>query len=94
MMLPIGDHTKEAIRGLAGEQGLLVAEKPDSQEICFVPDGDYAGFVERTAPAADRSGPLLDRAGRELGRHGGVHQDLGRAQVRAGAVVGCQGRAR
>jgi tRNA-specific 2-thiouridylase len=51
-----------------------VADKAESQEICFVPDGDYAAFVEREAPAADRSGSLLDREGRELGRHGGVHR--------------------
>ena len=44
---------------------LRVADKAESQEICFVPDGDYAGFVERKAAPADRSGPILDAAGRE-----------------------------
>jgi tRNA-specific 2-thiouridylase len=51
-----------------------VADKAESQEICFVPDGDYAGFVEREAPEEDRSGPVVDAEGRELGRHGGVHR--------------------
>ena len=62
------------MRRLARERGLRVADKAESQEICFVPDGDYAGFVERNAPAADRSGPIVDAGGREIGRHGGVHR--------------------
>jgi len=62
------------VRRLARERGLRVADKAESQEICFVPDGDYAGFVERNAPAADRSGPIVDAGGREIGRHGGVHR--------------------
>jgi tRNA-specific 2-thiouridylase len=51
-----------------------VADKAESQEICFVPDGDYAGFVERNAPEADRSGPIVDADGHEIGRHRGVHR--------------------
>jgi tRNA-specific 2-thiouridylase len=50
-----------------------VADKAESQEICFVPDGDYAAFVERKAPPEDRSGPVVDAEGRALGRHAGVH---------------------
>lgn len=73
-LFPVGHLEKAEVRRLAREGGLPVADKAESQEICFVPDGDYAGFVERSSPAADRSGPILDRAGRELGRHGGVHR--------------------
>jgi tRNA-specific 2-thiouridylase len=61
------------VREIARERGLPVAEKAESQEICFVPDGDYARFVEREVPG-DRSGPIVDAAGREVGRHAGVHR--------------------
>ena len=61
--------------------GLTVADKPDSQEICFVPDGDYAAFIERQSdtPAGDagglkRDGTIVNQAGDVLGRHGGVHK--------------------
>ena len=46
-MLPLATYTKPQIRAIAQEAGLIVANKPDSQEICFVPDKDYAGFIER-----------------------------------------------
>ena len=71
---PVGDLAKAEVRRLARERGLPVAEKPESQEICFVPDGDYAAFVERRAGPGDRSGPIVDEGGRELGRHAGVHR--------------------
>ena len=71
MLLPVGEHPKERIREMAAEAGLPVADKPDSQEICFIPDGDYRKFVsERTAP---RPGKLVDSAGEVLGSHPGVH---------------------
>jgi tRNA-specific 2-thiouridylase len=73
-LFPVGGLEKAEVRRLARERGLGVADKTESQEICFVPDGDYAGFVERNAPAGDRSGPILDSGGREVGRHGGVHR--------------------
>jgi tRNA-uridine 2-sulfurtransferase len=73
-LFPVGHLEKAEVRRLARERGLPVAEKAESQEICFVPDGDYAGFVERSAPAADRSGPVVNAAGREVGRHRGVHR--------------------
>ena len=73
-LFPVGHLEKAEVRRLARERGLRVADKAESQEICFVPDGDYAGFVERNAPAADRSGPIVDAGGREIGRHGGVHR--------------------
>ena len=73
-IFPVGDLDKAQVRRIARERGLPVADKAESQEICFVPDGDYAGFVERQASGAARPGPILDEAGRELGRHGGVHR--------------------
>jgi tRNA-specific 2-thiouridylase len=73
-LFPVGHLEKAEVRRLARERGLRVADKAESQEICFVPDGDYAAFVERSAPAADRSGPIVDTGGREIGRHGGVHR--------------------
>ena len=73
-LFPVGHLDKTEVRRLARELGLRVADKAESQEICFVPDGDYAAFVEREAAPADRSGPILDAGGREIGRHGGVHR--------------------
>jgi tRNA-uridine 2-sulfurtransferase len=73
-LFPVGDLRKEDVRRLAAERRLPTADKPESQEICFVPDGDYASFVARQAPAADRSGPIVDGEGRRLGRHEGVHR--------------------
>src|SRR5687768_13641739 len=73
-VFPVGHLNKDEVRRIAAERDLPTADKPESQEICFVPDGDYAGFVERRAGAADRSGPIVDRAGRTVGRHEGVHR--------------------
>jgi tRNA-specific 2-thiouridylase len=73
-LFPVGHLEKAEVRRLARERGLRVADKAESQEICFVPDGDYAGFVERSAPVEDRSGPIVDAAGRDIGRHAGVHR--------------------
>ena len=72
-LFPVGELTKPEVRRLAAERGLPTADKHESQEICFVPDGNVARFVEKNAPAADRSGPIVDAEGRELGRHAGVH---------------------
>jgi tRNA-specific 2-thiouridylase len=73
-VFPVGDLTKAEVRRLAAERGLPTADKAESQEICFVPDDDYAGFVEREAPVADRSGPIVDTRGRPLGSHPGIHR--------------------
>jgi tRNA-uridine 2-sulfurtransferase len=73
-VFPVGHLRKDEVRALARERRLPTAFKAESQEICFVPDDDYAGFVERNAPAEDRSGPILDGEGRALGRHGGIHR--------------------
>ncbi|MBI1303452.1 MAG: tRNA 2-thiouridine(34) synthase MnmA [Phycisphaera sp.] len=72
MLLPIGGFEKPRVRELAREFGLPVSDKPDSQEICFVPD-DYASFLERRQPARFESGAIEDESGRVLGTHEG-HQ--------------------
>jgi tRNA-specific 2-thiouridylase len=72
-VFPLGDLHKTAVRELARAHGLPVAEKPDSQEICFVPGNDYAAVVEKRAPGAARPGPVVDTAGHTIGQHGGVH---------------------
>jgi tRNA-uridine 2-sulfurtransferase len=72
-MFPVGTLTKHEVRAHAHERGLAVADKPDSHEICFVPDGDAAGFVERAADAALPEAEVVDTAGRVLGSHRGVH---------------------
>jgi tRNA-uridine 2-sulfurtransferase len=71
---PVGTLTKAEVRAQARRLGLKVAEKPDSQEICFVPDGDYASFVARREPAVTRSGSIVDTHGQVLATHGGVHR--------------------
>jgi tRNA-specific 2-thiouridylase len=73
LLFPLGELDKPLVRALAERAGLpVVAKKPDSQEICFVPDGDHAAVVERAAgPLAD--GPLVHIGGRALGRHRGIH---------------------
>jgi tRNA-specific 2-thiouridylase len=73
-VFPVGELTKPEVRLLAAARRLPTADKRESQEICFVPDGRYAAFVERNTPASDRSGPIVDVAGRTLGRHEGVHR--------------------
>ena len=69
---PVGDLTKDEVREHARRLGLVTADKPDSQEICFVPDGDYRGFLRRREPRVFRPGAIVDTSGRVLGRHGGV----------------------
>lgn len=74
MVLPIGGFTKPEIRAKAEALGLPVFDKPDSQEICFVPDNDYAGLVERRRPDLARAGEIVDTEGNVLGGHGGQHR--------------------
>jgi tRNA-specific 2-thiouridylase len=71
---PVGHLDKDTVREHARRLELRVASKPDSQEICFVPDGDYAAFIERAAPGLKRSGAIVDRDGERLGTHAGVHR--------------------
>jgi len=71
---PVGDRMKEAVREYARRRRLPVAEKPDSQEICFIPDHDYKSFIERHAPSPLPGGSFVDERGQVLGRHDGVHR--------------------
>jgi tRNA-specific 2-thiouridylase len=73
-VFPVGDRPKEAVREYARTRQLPVADKPDSQEICFIPDDDYASFVAGRAPGAAREGVIVDERGRVLGSHGGIHR--------------------
>jgi tRNA-specific 2-thiouridylase len=73
-MFPVGHLTKAEVREHARQHGLVVADKPDSHEICFVPDGEAGSFVERRLGNEDRSGEIVDSGGRVLGRHRGLHR--------------------
>jgi tRNA-specific 2-thiouridylase len=73
-VFPVGALTKPEVRDQARRLGLVVAEKPDSQEICFVPDGDYAAFVAKKEPAVARVGTIVNERGDRLAGHGGVHR--------------------
>lgn len=79
-LMPVGEYTKDKIREIAQEAGLPVAHKPDSQEICFVPDNDYAGFIDREAGKGSVPGPgnFVTASGEILGRHKGItHYTIG-----------------
>jgi tRNA-specific 2-thiouridylase len=82
-VFPLGDLTKEQVRETARRHGLIVADKSESQEICFIPDGDYASFIERYGEGMDgksgaarsfSQGPVVDAGGRILGVHKGIHR--------------------
>jgi tRNA-uridine 2-sulfurtransferase len=78
LRFPLGGLPKAEVRAMAAEMGLGVAMKPDSQDICFVPDGDYASVVRKVRPEAETDGAILDLQGRELGRHKGlIHYTVG-----------------
>jgi len=93
---PLGELEKEDVRARARELGLVTADKAESQEICFVPDGDYASAVEKIRPdALPGTGEIVDRAGRVLGAHPGIHhftvgqrRGLGLSSERALYVAG------
>jgi tRNA-specific 2-thiouridylase len=88
LRFPLGDLPKAAVRDIARELGLVVAEKPDSQDICFVPDGDYAAVVKKVRPEAAAPGEIVDLQGRVLGLHSGlVHFTVGQ---RRGLDIGGQ----
>jgi tRNA-specific 2-thiouridylase len=74
MLLPIGEMKKSDVRALAKELGLPTFDKPDSQEICFVPDNDYAGLVERRRPELAKEGVIVDEQGAVVGEHAGQHR--------------------
>ena len=71
---PVGHLQKHEVRAIARAKGLPVADKPDSHEICFIPDGDHASFVAKHAPEAAKAGVFTDVAGRVVGTHEGAHR--------------------
>ncbi|MDP1028333.1 tRNA 2-thiouridine(34) synthase MnmA [Sphingomonas sp. KR1UV-12] len=88
LRFPLGGLPKDRVRAIAAELGLGVAAKPDSQDICFVPDGDYAGLVKKLRPEAATGGDIVDLSGAKLGEHRGlVHFTVGQ---RKGLEVGGQ----
>lgn len=77
-MFPLGEYDKHHVREIAEEAGLQVAHKPDSQEICFVPDNDYAGFIEQETGQKEEPGNFVSVSGEVLGRHKGIgHYTIG-----------------
>ncbi|HYJ52694.1 MAG TPA: tRNA 2-thiouridine(34) synthase MnmA [Allosphingosinicella sp.] len=88
LRFPLGDLPKSAVREIARELALAVAGKPDSQDICFVPDGDYARVVKKVRPEAAIPGEIVDQSGRVLGAHRGlIHFTVGQ---RRGLEIGGQ----
>ena len=88
LRFPLGGMPKTHVRAIAKELGLIVAMKPDSQDICFVPDGDYASVVRKIRPDADTGGDIVHLDGRVLGQHKGmIHYTVGQ---RKGLEVGGQ----
>ena len=71
-LFPLGELTKPQVRQLAAEMGLPVAERPDSQDLCFLGAGDYRQFLLRNAPQVHTPGPILDRLGQQIGEHQGL----------------------
>ena len=90
VLLPLGKYTKEEIRKIAGDTGLEVEKKKDSQDICFIPDGDYAKFIRENSDRVSESGDFVDTDGKILGKHLGlVNYTLGQ---RRGLGVSSTGR--
>ena len=88
LRFPLGGMPKADVRAIAAELNLGVAAKPDSQDICFVPDGDYAGVVRKIRPEAESDGEIVDLSGHVLGRHRGlIHYTVGQ---RRGIEIGGQ----
>ena len=86
LRFPLGDLPKPRVREIAAELGLGVASKPDSQDICFVPDRDYAALVRKLRPEADTRGDIVDLSGAKLGEHRGlIHFTVGQ---RRGLEIG------
>ncbi|MDE7242820.1 MAG: tRNA 2-thiouridine(34) synthase MnmA [Oscillospiraceae bacterium] len=72
LLLPVGNYGKASVRAMAEERGLCCARKPDSQDICFIPDGDYPGFLRRWGGMELIPGDFVDMQGRVLGKHRGL----------------------
>ena len=77
-LMPLYGYNKDEVRAIALEQGLLSAQKPDSQEICFIPDDDYAGFLQNYTGRTSEPGYFVDKTGKQLGPHKGlIHYTIG-----------------
>lgn len=77
-LMPVGEYTKDEIRQIAKEINLRIANKPDSQEICFIPDNNYAGFIEESTGKAPIPGNFVDMQGNVIGKHKGIiHYTIG-----------------
>ena len=92
-LFPLGEMTKPEVRDLARKHGLALAEKPDSQEICFVPGGDYKRFIdaylaERGETLPDTAGELVTASGEVIGEHGGIHNYTVGQRKRLGVATG------
>lgn len=73
-LFPIGDFTKETIRAIASEKHLILKDKPDSQEICFIPGNDYISFIENRSGIKPVPGDIVDSTGKVLGKHSGIYR--------------------
>ena len=73
LMLPLGDYKKDDIRTIARSLNLAAADRPESQEICFIEDKNYSRFIEKLSPVAGKQGPILDTKGKVLGTHKGIY---------------------
>ncbi|MBR6682714.1 MAG: tRNA 2-thiouridine(34) synthase MnmA [Firmicutes bacterium] len=77
-LMPLHGYNKDEVRAIAAEQGLLSAQQPDSQEICFIPDDDYAGFLQSYTGRISEPGYFVDKTGKQLGPHKGlIHYTIG-----------------
>ncbi len=77
-LMPLGEYTKDEVREIANKIGLLVANKPDSQEICFVPDNNYAKYIEEVTDTKYASGNFINKNGKVIGKHKGIiHYTIG-----------------
>ena len=74
LLLPLGAFDKEEVYALAKQAGMEVADKKESQEICFIPDKDYVAFLQRNSKETAADGWFLNRAGERIGRHQGIYQ--------------------
>jgi tRNA-specific 2-thiouridylase len=72
LMFPIGEYIKTQVRAMAAQRGLASADRPESQDICFVPGGDYRNLLREEQPDSLRPGPIVDIQGHEVGRHAGL----------------------
>ncbi len=72
LIFPLGEHTKQQVRAMAAEYGLPTADREESQDACFITDGDYRAFLAQHRPGTIRPGPILDQNGQVLGKHRGI----------------------